>query len=60
MESQDLDSSSLSLHPSNESLNDNSSLSECEGAQPYLFEPYDSELNSDTDSTSESEEEQHE
>ena len=34
------DSSSLSSRPSNKSLDDSSSLSECEGAQTYLFEPY--------------------
>ena len=38
------DSSLLSPRPLNKSINDNSSLSECEGAQTYLFEPYDSEL----------------
>ena len=36
------DSSSLSSRPSHKSLNDNSSLSECERQQTYLFEPYDS------------------
>ena len=38
------DSSSLSFRPSNESTNNNSSSSECEGAQTFLFEPYDSEF----------------
>ena len=31
----------------------------CQGTQPYLFEPYDSEASSVTDSTIESDEEQH-
>ena len=39
------DSSSLSSCPSNKSIiNDNSSLSEGEGAQTCLFESYDSKL----------------
>ena len=37
------DSSSLSSRPSNKSINDNSSLSQCEGAQTCLFEPNYSE-----------------
>ena len=36
------DSFSLSSRPSNKSLNDNSSLSDCKRAQTYLFEPYGS------------------
>ncbi|KAJ7337846.1 hypothetical protein OS493_008004 [Desmophyllum pertusum] len=35
-------------------------LADCEGTQPYLFEPYDSEASSGTDSTDESEEGQFE
>ena len=38
------DSFSLSSRPSNKSLDDNSRLSECEGAQTYLFEPYGSKF----------------
>ena len=38
------DSSFLSSVPLNKSINDKSSLSECEGTQACLFEPYDSEL----------------
>ena len=38
------DSSFLSSCPSNKSINDNSSLSECEGAQTYLFQLYDSDF----------------
>ena len=36
---------------------DEQTLEECEGAEPYLFEPYDSEASSGTDSSNESEEE---
>ena len=39
---------------------DDQTLEECEGAQPYLFEAYDSEASSGTDSSNESEEEQFE
>ena len=41
VESEDI--SSLSSRPSNKSINDHSSLSECEGAQTCLFEQYHSE-----------------
>ena len=37
------DGSSLSSRPSIKSINDNLSLSECEGAQSYLLKPYDSD-----------------
>ena len=33
---------------------------DCQGTQPYLFEPYDSEASSDTDFTNESDEKQFE
>ena len=38
------DSSFLCSCPLNKSINDKSSLSECEGAKTCLFEPHDSEL----------------
>ena len=42
MESED--TSYISSRPSNKSINDNSSLSECEGVQTYLFQSYDSDF----------------
>lgn len=61
MDSGDSRSSSASLSSLNDSIGeivDDATLSDCEGTQPYLFEPYDSEASSGTDSTNESEEEQ--
>ena len=61
MDSGDSHSSSASLSSLNDSIGeivDDNTLSDCEGTQPYLFEPYDSEASSGTDSTNESEEEQ--
>ena len=49
------DSSFLSSCPSNKSIHDNSSLSECEGIQTYCFSRTIAILlNLDTDSTSDS------
>ena len=36
---------------------DKTALADCAGTQPYLFEPYDSEASSGTDSSESSEEE---
>ena len=36
------------------------SFIDCEGAQPYLFEPYDSDASSSTDSSNDSGERQYE
>ena len=61
MDSGDSRSSSGSLSSLNDSTGeavDDATFSDCEGTQPYLFEPYDSAASSGTDSTSESEEEQ--
>ena len=50
-------SSSFSLSSSNDIISETGdavTLADCEGAQPYLFEPYDSEASSGTDSTNDS------
>ena len=56
-------SSSSSLLSSNDSMyetGDAVTLADCEGAQPYLFEPYDSGASSGTDSTNDSVQDQFE
>ena len=58
MESGDLYSSSSAS--SQEHSTEDTTWEDCQGTQPYLFEPYDSEAGSDTDSTNESNEEQFE
>ena len=45
---------------SSSSSSQETALADCEGTQPYLFEPYDSEASSGTDSTDESKEGQFE
>lgn len=55
MDSDTSRSSASSLSSSYEST-DETALADCEGTQPYMFEPYDSEASSGTDSSSESEE----
>ena len=52
-----MDSVSSSSISSTES-DSGSMVSDCEGTQPYLFEPYDSQASSGADSTNESDEEQ--
>ena len=37
---------------------DETTMDDCLGTQPYLFEPYDSDPSTDTDSTNESEDAQ--
>ena len=56
-ESQSSSSSSASFNGSFYETGDEQTLEEREGAQPYLFEPHDSEASSGTDSSNESEEE---
>ena len=56
-------SSSSSLSSSNDSMyetGDAVTLADCEGAQPYLFEPYDSGASSNTDCTNDSDQDQFE
>lgn len=56
-------SCSSSLSSSNDSMcetGDAVTLADCEGAQPYLFEPYDSGASSGTDSTNDSDQDQFE
>ena len=56
-------SSSSSLSSSKDSMyetGDAVTLADCEGAQPYLFEPYDSGASSGTDSTNDSDQDQFE
>ena len=53
-------SSSASFNGSFYETGDEQTLEECEGPQPYFFEPYDSEASSGTDFSNESEEEQFE
>lgn len=57
MDSDDSHSFSSSLSSSCESIDNEITLADCEGTQPYLFEPYDSEASSGTDSNESSEEE---
>ena len=54
------DSCSSSSVSSQENSTEATTWEDCQGTQPYLFEPYDSEASPDTDSTNESEEEQFE
>ena len=56
MDSDDSQSYSSSVSSSCESA-DEIALADCAGTQPYLFEPYDSEASSGTDSNESSEEE---
>ena len=56
MDSDDSHSYSSSLSSSCESV-DEVTLADCEGTQPYLFEPYDSEASSGTDSNESDEDE---
>ena len=51
------DSCSSSSVSSQEHSTEETTWEDCQGTQPYLFEPYDSEASSDTDSTNESDEE---
>lgn len=53
-------SSSVSSQKRNWDSTEDTTWEDCEGTQPYLFEPYDSEASSDTDSTNESDEGQFE
>jgi len=56
-------SCSSSLSSSNDSVyetGDAVTLADCEGAQPYLFEPYNSGASSGTDSTNDSDQDQFE
>jgi len=56
-------SSPSSLSSSNDSMyetGDAVTLADCEGAQLYLFEPYDSRASSGTDSTNDSDQDQFE
>lgn len=55
MDSDDSHSYSSSLSSSYESL-DEIALEDCKGAQPYLFEPYDSDASSGTELSNGSEE----
>ena len=59
MESEDSRNSSSSDNSSDESA-EGPSFIDCEGAQPYLFEPYDSDASSGTDSSNDSGERQYE
>ena len=59
-ESHSSSSSSASFNGSFYETGDEQTLEEREGAQPYLFESYDSKASSGTDSSNESEEEQFE
>ena len=59
-ESHSSSSSSASFNGSFDDTGNEQALEECEGAQPYLFEPYDSEASSGTESSNDSEEEQFE
>ena len=54
------DSYSSSSASSQEHSTEDTTWEDCQGTLPYLFEPYDSEASSDTDSTNESDEEQFE
>ena len=56
MESESLYSSS----PSSQYSTEDTTWETCQGTQPYLFEPYNSEASSDMDSTNESDDEQFE
>ena len=61
--SMDSGGSSSSLSSSNDGMyetGDAVTLADWEGAQPYLFEPYDSEASSGTDSTNDSDQDQFE
>lgn len=58
MASQDSCSSSARSSASDGDSADETTMGDCLGTQPYLFEPYDSEASSDADSTSESEDDQ--
>ena len=63
MDSGGSSSSYSSLSSSNDSMyetGDAATLADCEGAQPYLFEPYDSGASSGTDSTNDSDQDQFE
>ena len=63
MDSEGSHSSSFSLSSSKDSIReigDAVTLADCEGAQPYLFEPYDSEASSGMDSINDSDREQFE
>ena len=51
-------SSSALFNGSYDEMGNEQTLEECEGAQPYLFKPYDSEASSGMDSSNKSEEEQ--
>ena len=55
MASQDSCSSSARSSVSDGDSADETTMEDCLGTQPYLFEPHDSDASSDTDSTSESE-----
>lgn len=55
MAPQDSCSSSARSSLSDGDSADKTTMEDCQGTQPYLFEPYDSEASSDADSTSESE-----
>ncbi|XP_068736723.1 P2X purinoceptor 7-like [Montipora capricornis] len=59
MESEDSRNSSSSDNGSDESA-EGPSFIDCEGVQPYLFEPYDSDASSGTDSSNDSGERQYE
>ena len=54
------DSCSSSSVSSQEHSTEETTWEDCQGTQPYLFDPYDSEASSDTDSTNESDEEEFE
>ena len=54
------DSCSSSSLSSQENSTEAKTWEDCQGTQPYLFEPYDSEASSYTDSTNEANEEQFE
>ena len=51
MASQDSFSSSARSSVSDGDSADETTMEDCLGTQPYLFEPYDSDASSDTDST---------
>ena len=54
------DSCSSCFVSSQEHSTEDKTWEDCQGTQPYLFEPYDSEASSDTDFTNKSDEEQFE
>ena len=59
MESEDSRNCSCSNNSSDKSAEGHSFI-DCEGAQPYLFQPYDSDARSGTDSSNDSGDRQYE